>query len=142
MAHIESQPLELFARDIVRYSDAELDQYLEANGRSNFPNFMISASLRFTQQVRGSRRPRESARRFHPETEVTIRSILASSSCSNNTVVGPEQARAIRLSSVRLISATLRHAFWTYLPIDKHRPGHALLRRLCQWMTRNLIAMI
>ena len=34
MALIRSQPPELFARDIVRYSDVELDQYLEANGRS------------------------------------------------------------------------------------------------------------
>ena len=42
MALIQSQTPKLFARDIVRYSDAELDQYLEANGRSGFPNIMIS----------------------------------------------------------------------------------------------------
>jgi hypothetical protein len=33
MAPIQSQSPKLYARDIVRYSDAELDQYLEANGR-------------------------------------------------------------------------------------------------------------
>ena len=43
MALIQSQIPKLFARDIARYSDAELDQYLEANGRSGFPlNIMIS----------------------------------------------------------------------------------------------------
>lgn len=36
MANIQSQPLKLFACDIVRYSDAELDQHLESNGRSEF----------------------------------------------------------------------------------------------------------
>jgi hypothetical protein len=34
MAPIQSQPSKLFARDIVRYSDPELDQYLGGNGRS------------------------------------------------------------------------------------------------------------
>jgi hypothetical protein len=34
MAPIQSQPSKLFAGDIIRYSDPELDQYLGGNGRS------------------------------------------------------------------------------------------------------------
>lgn len=36
MAHTQPQPLKLFASDIAQYSDAELDQYLEFNGRSGW----------------------------------------------------------------------------------------------------------
>lgn len=34
MSPFQTQPSTLFARDIIHYSDAELEQYLEANGRS------------------------------------------------------------------------------------------------------------
>jgi hypothetical protein len=52
MSLIQSQVPKLFARDIARYSDAELDQYLEANGRSGFPpNFMVSKVAKFTQRL-------------------------------------------------------------------------------------------
>ena len=46
MALVQSQPSKLFARDIVCYSDAELDQYLEANGRSGLPKLY---DLRFAK---------------------------------------------------------------------------------------------
>lgn len=49
---IQTQPSELFARDIAAYSDAELDQYLEANGRSGSSGtFMISRVAKVHIQV-------------------------------------------------------------------------------------------
>ena len=39
MVHPQPKTSKLFARDIVGYSDAELDQYLEINGGSGLPEF-------------------------------------------------------------------------------------------------------
>jgi hypothetical protein len=71
MAPIQSYPSKLFACDITCYSNAELDQYLEANRRSGFSELYNLRVLRFIQTC-WSRRPRESTRRFYPEIEVMI----------------------------------------------------------------------
>ncbi len=44
MAPPQPEPLKLFTRDIAAYSDAELDEYLEANGRLGFLKLIISVA--------------------------------------------------------------------------------------------------
>lgn len=53
LAPILSQPSRLFACDIARYSDTELDQYLEDNGRLGLPGpFLFSEFAEVHTQTR------------------------------------------------------------------------------------------
>lgn len=70
-APIPSPPSKLFARDIVRYSDVELDQYLEATRRLELLRIDLWVA-NFNIKACRCGRPRKPNGRIHPEIEVRL----------------------------------------------------------------------
>lgn len=104
MTHAHSQPSKFFASDIVLYNDAELDQYLESNGRSEFDEaFLVAIMLRLNDRCIQVEDPENLPDHFIQRLRLLSRLIVVSFSFFNNTVPGSEQMRAIQHPPVRLI---------------------------------------
>lgn len=104
MTHAHSQPSKFFASDIVLYNDAELDQYLKRNERSEFDEaFLIAIMLRFNDRCTQVENSENLPDHFIQKLRLFSRLIVVSFSFFNNTVPGSEQVRAIPHYPVRLI---------------------------------------